>query len=106
MGTPPVPRVAVPEGGEEVEASLFRATVEGPNANEDIVRRVLAVLSLDVPVAVLCEDPGVLNLVLGLVDASLSVLLHQLRIRVFGLGGEGHSGQDRRLQLCLLMPPT
>ena len=86
MLAPPHPRVAIPQGWQEVDASLVRPTVGHGDPDQDILGARLGILAEDVPVPALIEDAGVFQLELELVDASSPVLFHQSAIRIFHLG--------------------
>ena len=71
--------------GQDVEGRGLRALVPDDDPHQDVGRVGLGVVDLDDPVAVVVEDAGVDQLVLGLELGSAGVLLDELLIRVGGL---------------------
>ena len=76
----PGPRIAKPEGGQEVELGRLRTAVDRGHPDQQIVDAPLGVLHGDVEVPVAVEDVGVEQLVLGLRAPSARVLLDEAPI--------------------------
>ena len=82
----PGPRVAEPDRREHVEGGLLRPGVAHRQPDADVVRVRLRVVGGEVPVAVLVEDAGVQQLVLGLQPAAAPVLGGQVGVGELTLG--------------------
>jgi hypothetical protein len=83
----PRPRVAEPQRRQQAERSRLGAPIGHRDADQDVVAAGLRVLDGDVEVAVLVEDPGVEQLVLGLSAVATRVfgsqrLVRERRLRV------------------------
>ena len=71
----PRPVVAAPQRGQQVQRRGVGAAVDGADAHQHLFGPVLGVFDEDVEVAVVVEDAGVEQFVLGLVAAAAAVLL-------------------------------
>ncbi len=78
---PPGPGVSKPEGGQEVQRRALAAPVVESDSDQDVVGRVLGIFDLDVEVAALLKNPGVEQLIFGLLSSAAAVLLQELSIR-------------------------
>ncbi len=95
----PGPRVARPQGRQEVQRRGVGAAVRDRDTNEDIVDRGLGVFRGHVEVEALVEDAGVSQLELRLRPAAAAVLLDQTGIGELGLRvlvQPAHVGMRRR----------
>ena len=81
----PRPRVAEPQGGQEVQRRRLRPAIGHRDADENVVDGRLGVLHLHVEVPVFVEDPGVEQLELRLSAPAPRVLLEQALVREFRL---------------------
>ena len=82
-GVPGIPRpcVAKPHGGQYVQKLGLRAGVGHANRHQDVGGVGLCVGHVDDPVAVVVEDPGIQQLILGIELAASAVLVEQLLVR-------------------------
>ena len=81
----PGPRVAEPGGRQHVQGVGVRARVGHRDLHQQVIGVGLGVVHLDDPVPVLIEDPGVDQLVFGLVPVAPGVLIDQVLIGIRGL---------------------
>ena len=77
----PAPRVAVPRGRQHVDRLGVRPGIGHTDRHQQVVRVALRVVDLDDPVAVVVEDAGVEQLVLGIELAATAVLRLELGVR-------------------------
>ena len=77
----PGPGVAVPQGGKDVQEFGVRPGIGHADRHQDVRRVGLGVVHVDDPVAVIDEDSGVEQLVLGVELAAPPVLVQQLLVR-------------------------
>ncbi len=77
----PGPGVAVPRGREHVDRLGVRPRIRHADRHDQVVRVALRVVDLDDPVAVVVEDAGVEQLVLGVELAATAVLGLEVRVR-------------------------
>ncbi len=78
----PRPRVAEPQGGQEVEGGGLGPAVRHRETDQDVLGRRLGVFHEDVEVAVAVEDSRVEQLVLHLVAVAAAVGPHEVVVRV------------------------
>jgi hypothetical protein len=78
--TAPRPRVAEPQRREEVEGRLVGPGVADPDLEDEVVGRRLGDVDGDLEVAVVVEDTGVEQLVLGLVAAPAGVHVDEVGV--------------------------
>ena len=81
----PRPLVAEPQRRQDVEGGRLGPPVADDDPHQDVGRGRLGVVDLDDPVAVVIEDAGVEQLVLGLELRAPGVLLDQVVVREGGL---------------------
>ena len=81
----PRPFVAEPERRQDVQRCRLRALVPNDDPHQDVGRRRLRVVDLDDPVAVVIEDAGIEQLVLGLELGSCARCPDQVVVRERGL---------------------
>ena len=82
---PPAPRVAEPQGWQQMNRRCLRAAVRRGDPDEAFFRRRLGVFDDDVEVAVFVEHAGVDELVLELLARAARVGLHEVVVREGGL---------------------
>ena len=83
------PLVAEPEGRQDVESRLLGRPIAYDDPHQDVGRVRLGVVDLDDPVAVVVEDTGVEQLVLGFELGAPGVLLDQALRRGTAPAGSG-----------------
>src|ERR1017187_5484476 len=81
----PRPGVAYPDGGQYIERGGFGAAIADLDADEDVVGRSLGVFHEDVEIAVVGEDAGIEQFILGIVAGAAAILLDQIVVRKRGL---------------------
>ncbi len=83
---PPVPRVAEPQSGQQMQSRGLRTPVRDGEADEARLRRRLRIFDEDVEVAVAIERAAVNELVLELLARAKRVGLHEIVVRKSGVG--------------------
>jgi len=78
----PRPRIAEPERRKQIELRDIRATIGRGDANQNVGRRRLRILDLDVEVAVLVERAGVEQLELRIILSAPAILVETAGARV------------------------
>ena len=68
--------VPEPDGRQDVKSCRLGAAIDHPDPDQNIFGRGLGVLHQHIEVAVLAEDAGIAQLILGIVAAAPSILLH------------------------------
>src|SRR6516165_11048034 len=81
----PRPGIAKPEGWQHMDLGRLRPPVADRDPDQDVLRASLGVFDEDVKVAVLVEDAGVEQFVLGASLVSRSVGIDDCLVRVRGL---------------------
>src|SRR5690349_19185723 len=81
----PRPRVAKPDGRQQMQVGCFGSTVGHVDADKNVFGRSLRVFDLDVEVSVLVEYAGVHQLKFWRVLAASAILLDKTAVREFGL---------------------
>ena len=81
----PRPRVAEPQGRQQVQRGRIGTAVRRADLDQDVGRRRLRVFRDDVEVAVVVEDSGVEQLQLGVRPAAPAVVLHEAGVRELAL---------------------
>src|SRR5258705_7723703 len=73
----PGPCVAKPNCRQETQMCWFRSTINGTNANQNVLDACLRILNEHIEVAVFVEDSGVNQLKFGSKPTALAILLNQ-----------------------------
>ena len=104
----PAPRVAEPQGGQDVQGCLVRSVVRGLDRHVDVCGRGLGVGDVNRPVAPVVEDAGVHQLELEVPQPAACVLLDQTLVGELRLGvvvaplEQGMAGQTLQVPPVLL----
>jgi hypothetical protein len=95
----PRPRVAKPHRGEDMDRRRLRTAIDHGHLEQEILGIGLRVFDVDVEVTAVVEDPGVVQLELGLVTAAAQAFLEQRLVRKAALRilvEHPHIGMRRR----------
>src|SRR2546430_15027166 len=82
----PGPGIAKPERRQEGQASWRRATIDGTNADQDILWSGLGILDEDIEIAVLSENPSIVKLIFRILSAPSGIFIDELLVGEGGLG--------------------
>src|SRR6266487_2060691 len=77
----PAPRIAKPEGWQNVQVSRLRSAVESSDADENIIGTSFGIFDKNIEVAILTKDACIEQLIFGHALAALTVDLNEVGIR-------------------------